>query len=925
MKGVAVRYRLAFPVSTLLLLFTLAACSPSLTDEELMARAEAALAEGDDSTAEVDIKTLLQRNPEDAAARTLYGEIYLWQINPEAAADEFRRALRGAEVPETRLLLAQALVQAGAGEDLLTDVQDGRYASVEDDPAFQAALARAYLSQADAEAGAAILAGVEAEGNDYVDITRAVYALQVDKDVDAAQELLQAVTARSPRSAHAWSLLGLIANTQGDQQGAEEYFGKAADINPYRVTDRLERVNALLRQGKSQAAAEKLARLERLMPNYPEVNFLRGQLLFDEGRYKEAIDSFALVLQARPTHLGSLLLAANANMQAGNPTSAQRQFTDFLSLQPGHLQAGLQLGRLLLEEGNAEQAEEVARATLEANTGSAGALELLAAALAAQGRNRESAELYQRLTELQPESTNALVALGMQQLVAGDAEAAIARLEEAVEREPDNAQARERLIQAQLVLQNLDAAAAAAKAYTEAAPESARAKAILGRVLLGQESFEAAREQFEAALALEPGNREASGGLAALALRNDDMEGAQDVFRQALEANPGDLAAGMALAALLERSGDPDGMRQLLEATMDANPEALAPRLALARIALREERPGEAIALVTPLQESAAKDPRLWQLLTGAYVVAGQLDPAQTSVRKLIDLRPEDPASLALGAEVAARAGRPAEAEEYLFRALAQQEDSVPLRQMLVQALVRQGKLQQAGEQLAFMPDEELQRPAILALRGQLALIDGDPGNAETLLTEAFAADPTNRHLGLLTRARWELGRRDEALAGLSGWLADNPEDAAVLTELARLQLVAGNEEAARTHYARLVELRPNDALALNNLAWLTREVDPDAALGYVERASLLVLDSPQIKDTYAMVELERGNTERALTLIDEALQLAPDAPELRLNRARILIGAGRSTEAKQVLREISAGADEAVKGQAQALLDGLP
>lgn len=912
-------------IALITLLALVTACSPSLTEEELLSRARAAFEAGDVAAAELDLKTALQQNVESPAARQLYGEIYLWQIKPDAAVGEFERALRGGDNADLRLLLAKALVQAGESGELVSEYEAGSYATLEGRGEFHAAVARAYLAQVDAEAGKALLDQISEQGNDYVDITRAVYALQVDKDVDAARETLLAVTQRSPRNAHAWSLLGIIANSKNDRAAAEEYFGKAAEINPYRLGDRLEQVNALLRQGKSQAAAENLASLERLIPKYPEVNFMRGQLLFDEERYKEAVDSFALVLQAQPTHLGALLLSANANIQIGNKISAQRQLSDFLSLQPGHLQASLQLGRLLLEDGQGQRAEEVARSARMANDGNPGPTELLAASLALQGRHTESAQVYQDLARMQPESSEALVALGTQQLVAGDSDAAIARLEEAVNLDPANGRAHQRLIEAQLALRNTDAALEASNTYREQAPGSPEARIYTGRVYLAMEDYDAARKEFDAALALDPGNTAATSGVATVAVVNEDLAGAREAFESALEVNPGDLASSMNLAMVLEQEGNTDEMVEVLRATMEANPDALPPRLVLAREAMNRRRAGEAINLLVPVQESSAKDFRLWQVLTGAYIMAGQLGPARSTVSKLLELRPDKvPSALALAAEVAARSGEAEEAQMHLDDALEAEPDSEPLRLMLVQTLLSQNKIVEAGEQLPFLSDEALERPAVVGLRGRLALMNGNAAEAEALLQRAFELQPATKTRVLLSAALWEQGREDEALEGMHGWLSTEPDDAVVRGEIAQLELIRGNESAARDEYAVLVEQEPDNSLVLNNLAWLMREENPDKALEYARRAQELAPGNAQVLDTLALVELTLGNTQDALGHINEALELAPDEAVLQLTKARILVGAGRTTEAREVLRAIIDGPESASHAEAQAVLASL-
>jgi Flp pilus assembly protein TadD len=111
--------------------------------------------------------------------------------------------------------------------------------------------------------------------------------------------------------------------------------------------------------------------------------------------------------------------------------------------------------------------------------------------------------------------------------------------------------------------------------------------------------------------------------------------------------------------------------------------------------------------------------------------------------------------------------------------------------------------------------------------------------------------------------------------------------------------------------------------MALNNLAWLTRATDTQKALELIERADRLAPESPEIKDTYAMVLMEAGDYRRALALNSRALDLAGNDPSMRLNRAMILIRAGRTDEARGLLEELVKGSAP-TSTEAMALLSKL-
>ncbi|WP_414981044.1 XrtA/PEP-CTERM system TPR-repeat protein PrsT [Congregibacter sp.] len=916
------RLRLVPPF--LLLFLILGACSSPLTEDELLIRASTALAAGDVAAAELDVKTALQQNPNSAAARSLYGKIYLRQMDPLTAAGEFERSLAASASKSTLLLMAQALVQAGESAELLSEYDVGAYFSISSDPEFQAVLARAYLGQVDYENARAALVAADDSDSDYTDVTRAMFALQLDKDSEAAKTLLTSVVKRSPENAHALSVLGILATREGDRDAAEEYFSKASKANPYRLGDRLQLVDTQIRLGKDEAADRDLAQLEKLIPNYPVVNFLRGQLYFDDGEYENAISAFSQVLTVNPQHPSALLLSANANVRTRNLSTARRQFTQFLSLQPGHRQASLGLANVMWQLGEPDKTESIARDILKEHVMDIRALGFLAMALSAQGMNAESAQVYSQIAELQPESIEARMALGSQQVVAGDAVAGIEQLEAAVNLDPTNSTARERLIAAQLSIGNIPAAEEAARAYKELTADSARSSVYLGRVLLQSQNLRGARAAFDQALTIDPGNVVASGGIATLEVLDNNFQGAIVTLESALRANPGDLPTSMNLAIVLEQTGELEKMQQTLQAAMASSPQALEPRLALARAALGQNRPGEAINLITPVVDSNDRDYRVHQLLAGSYLLTGQPEAAESSARRLYQLRGQDPEVLVLVARVEAANGRLEVAELRLAEALEAVPNSIEIRKMLVEVLIKRGKREQAADEVGMLPVATQNEADVVALRGRLALSAGDAVGAKALFEQAFEQARTSTNLALLTTARWSLGERSEAIGDLERWVQEYPDDLLVLSLLASRQVEAGNSDEARRHYGTLVQRQPENVQALNNLAWFTRETNTEMALDYIARADKLAPQSPQVKDTYAMVELERGEYSRALALNDKALEGAPGDPDIRFNRAQILMRAGRSDEAREVLAELAAGPAFASQAAATELLQSL-
>jgi Flp pilus assembly protein TadD len=70
----------------------------------------------------------------------------------------------------------------------------------------------------------------------------------------------------------------------------------------------------------------------------------------------------------------------------------------------------------------------------------------------------------------------------------------------------------------------------------------------------------------------------------------------------------------------------------------------------------------------------------------------------------------------------------------------------------------------------------------------------------------------------------------------------------------------------------------PNNAVALNNLAYLMVEtgLDADVALSYAQRAKQLLPDMPEVSDTLGWIYLKKAQYDYAVTAFQDLVSKAP-------------------------------------------------
>jgi tetratricopeptide (TPR) repeat protein len=152
-------------------------------------------------------------------------------------------------------------------------------------------------------------------------------------------------------------------------------------------------------------------------------------------------------------------------------------------------------------------------------------------------------------------------------------------------------------------------------------------------------------------------------------------------------------------------------------------------------------------------------------------------------------------------------------------------------------------------------------------------------------------------------------GRPEEAVreyqAALQGAAGLPRQEAQVLVSLGAAQLEAGRPEEARRSFERAVALRPEDDLALVNLAALAGGAgDAPAAEALARRALRVNPAQPGAWLVLGNAALERGDWAAALDGYGRALALDPDRGEAHYGRALALAAQDRTGEACGALRE---------------------
>ncbi len=136
-------------------------------------------------------------------------------------------------------------------------------------------------------------------------------------------------------------------------------------------------------------------------------------------------------------------------------------------------------------------------------------------------------------------------------------------------------------------------------------------------------------------------------------------------------------------------------------------------------------------------------------------------------------------------------------------------------------------------------------------------------------------------------------------------WLDKHPDDERIRLLLAQAYQRKDARTAAIKQYELIAKNNPNNAVALNNLAWLYHQTNDARALKVAEQAHQLQPHAGAITDTYGWLLVQGGEIKGGVTLLREASQQAPNNAEIRYHLAVGLAKSGAKEEARKTLTEL--------------------
>ncbi len=326
-----------------------------------------------------------------------------------------------------------------------------------------------------------------------------------------------------------------------------------------------------------------------------------------------------------------------------------------------------------------------------------------------------------------------------------------------------------------------------------------------------------------------------------------DFAGSKTILDQALEVNANDVAVLQAQASIAMLQNDVSKALDFARHAASVAPQDSVVGMGLAKIQLAGQQYGEAQATLEQVLMTTPNDPQALELLITAYMANGRLDQANSIIQRMEKVANSDPGmawrvSLLKGRLSAARGENLGNVEAMLrTRYVANPNDLESLRS-LAEVVARQGRDAEAEQLLQGFADSHPNSEDALVLLGQYFLAKNTP-EASTRASVAF------------TKA-----------------LVAHPDYASALRGLMDLYLRSNSLAQVLQLCERYLSIHPATPEILYKKALLQLQMnkDRDGAMATIEQAIALSKE-PEYLYFRGMLQLDAGKNQEALTDFQEA------------------------------------------------------
>lgn len=651
-----------------------------------------------------------------------------------------------------------------------------------------------------------------------------------------------------------------------------------------------------------------------------------GTIWLERGAVLQAIPLLSRAVELQPTDVALRTKLATAFIGMGRGAEARKEALRILELDPNH-EDGLRIA-VDTAETAAQQVEARNFVETAKDKGSSGVL-LARSMLALRNGNLADADaMVEKALADNPKSMFPHLAQARIARLRNDSEKAENAHKAAADLAPTRSAAR--LAYVQCLIQNNKTAKASAylKDLTEREKDFLPAWIYRARLSSESKDYPASLAFLEKVLAIDPSNLEARLLEGQVLLLSGQVEKAVDRLTKLGNSYSKFPPVKYELARAHVANRAPDLALAALAAALQISPDYTEAAILSAELRLQLGNNKEVVQAMTDLLAKRASLTPAALLLAQAHQNAGETEKAVRALGSIIQLVPDAAEPHFLLGTILTQQKKLEEAQRSLENAQRLAPDNLQVAQQLVEIDLRRGDTAHAVERGNRLLETQSSAAGAHFIAARAYYENKEHERAESALKRCLALDP-NFTQAYDTLASIYLAKDDlaQARVQVSAKAAIEPRNPSAWLMVSSLSEKALDFDKAREAYLKVIELEPNSAVALNNLASLYANHfgQPEKAYELARRARTLRPDDPAIADTFGWILYGRKEYQQALSTLQEAAQKMPQDPEVQFHfgMANYMMGnieAARGALAKAVESEIQFAGKETGRKRLAAL-----
>lgn len=734
-----------------------------------------------------------------------------------------------------------------------------------------------------------------------------------DSDLESARALTEEALARASDNTMVHYTLGLISRYLGDIAKAEMHFVEAVKLYSANIMANIELASLRINQNRLEEAERHLDIVYSASPNQRMALYLSGVILATKGEFEEAA---ALLNRARPVtdqYLPAVYVRGMVAYQIGNHAIAREALEKVLATRPSNVAARLALASTYTQQDQPLSALRLLGPLLRAESVDVNTLMIAATAAVKSGDATQAEGYYARAAELKKQgATGGLdglnTRLALAQYAVGDTEKALATL----------------------------------NTVTAGTNAEIRELGLMGSMQIRSRDYDGAASTIVKIINLNPARALGYNMQGTLQFKLGQYREAVSSYTEALDRSPQYFAAhrnrGLAYMRLGEYARAEADLKRLLE----AQPEDVLAKAALGKTLLSLGKAEEAVDYFREATRALPKSAQLSADYSQALASAGNTSRAIEQARATVLLAYDKPNMLKRMGLLLLDMGQARAAERPLSRHVAFKPDSGDAHMLHGRALLRVGLYTGASMSFSrakvatvekvdaevlewyFFASETLGQKYAEALRrmdslslakrpddvtpsivGDLFLASGEPVKAEQSYRDILRVDSESDVIIGLSRALSEQGRHEEATNELVKHVEKSPDDRKAREVLGRRLEGLGRYAEASKQYEAILRVGVADAKVAARLARVYLKLGDSTSIRLAERAHLLMPEDPYVLDVHGWIMLQAGrNTEKAVKSLSKAVRRSPGNAEYKYHLAMAYLAQGKKSEARRVLMQ---------------------